>query len=254
MKCILCMYLLYVCEFSCHLSTPESHWHLESDSLCLPASNIVNRPEFNSVWWDKSQTKIRHDSSSHASWGFFGIDILYKEWTLLYTHYYCFALVSILLFGIWSVLNNYCLEFVSQGNCLVIPVEEIRHAEFSPSRTCRLEGCSSTLLASPLSRGILLALIFFCTAHEAGHFNAEIAPIDVKAKKGKVPMTYDEHPRPQTTLEQMAKLPTVFKKGGTVTAANASVSVQAAASNFLTEKWSLDDAAEITNLGVFLVL
>lgn len=37
-------------------------------------------------------------------------------------------------------------------------------------------------------------------------------------------MTQDEHPRPQTTPEQMAKLPPVFKKGGTVTAANASVS------------------------------
>ncbi|XP_034452201.1 3-ketoacyl-CoA thiolase, mitochondrial [Hippoglossus hippoglossus] len=59
-------------------------------------------------------------------------------------------------------------------------------------------------------------------AHEAGHYTAEIAPIDVKAKKGKVSMAQDEHPRPQTTLEQMAKLPTVFKKGGTVTAANAS--------------------------------
>lgn len=64
----------------------------------------------------------------------------------------------------------------------------------------------------------------FFTAHEAGHYTAEIAPIDVKAKKGKVSMAQDEHPRPQTTLEQMAKLPTVFKKGGTVTAANASVS------------------------------
>lgn len=59
-------------------------------------------------------------------------------------------------------------------------------------------------------------------AHDAGHFTAEIAPIDVKYKKGTVPMTQDEHPRPQTTLEQMAKLPPVFKKGGTVTAANAS--------------------------------
>jgi len=34
----------------------------------------------------------------------------------------------------------------------------------------------------------------------------------------------DEHPRPQTTLEGLAKLPAVFKKGGTVTAGNASVS------------------------------
>uniref|UniRef100_A0AAY4E2V6 Acetyl-CoA acyltransferase 2 n=1 Tax=Denticeps clupeoides TaxID=299321 RepID=A0AAY4E2V6_9TELE len=59
-------------------------------------------------------------------------------------------------------------------------------------------------------------------AHDAGRFDAEIAPIEVKAKKGKVPMTQDEHPRPQTTREQMARLPPVFKKNGTVTAANAS--------------------------------
>ena len=32
----------------------------------------------------------------------------------------------------------------------------------------------------------------------------------------------DEHPKPQTTIEQMAKLPPVFKKGGVVTAASAS--------------------------------
>ena len=37
-------------------------------------------------------------------------------------------------------------------------------------------------------------------------------------------MDTDEHPRPEVTLESLAKLPTVFKKGGTVTAANASVS------------------------------
>ena len=35
-------------------------------------------------------------------------------------------------------------------------------------------------------------------------------------------MDADEHPKPQTTIEQMAKLPTVFKKGGVVTAASAS--------------------------------
>ena len=65
--------------------------------------------------------------------------------------------------------------------------------------------------------------MFAVLGHEAGCFTAEIAPIEVKAKKGKVPMAQDEHPRPQTTLEQMAKLAPVFKKGGTVTAANASV-------------------------------
>ena len=43
---------------------------------------------------------------------------------------------------------------------------------------------------------------------------------------GDVVMDMDEHPRPQTTPEQMAKLPPVFKKGGTVNAANASVCIQ----------------------------
>lgn len=51
-----------------------------------------------------------------------------------------------------------------------------------------------------------------------------MAPVELKAKKGKVTMAQDEHPRPQTTVEQMAKLPPVFKKEGTVNAGNASVS------------------------------
>ncbi|GCC31176.1 3-ketoacyl-CoA thiolase, mitochondrial [Chiloscyllium punctatum] len=60
------------------------------------------------------------------------------------------------------------------------------------------------------------------TAHEAGYFKEELAPIEVKIKKGVQSITHDEHPRPNTTAEQMAKLPTVFKKNGTVTAGNAS--------------------------------
>lgn len=73
---------------------------------------------------------------------------------------------------------------------------------------------------------VQLWFLFLFTAHEAGYYTAEIAPIDVKARKGKVSMAQDEHPRPQTTLEQMAKLTPVFKKGGTVTAANASVGLR----------------------------
>lgn len=63
-------------------------------------------------------------------------------------------------------------------------------------------------------------------AHDAGYFNAEMAPIEVKTKKGKQTMEQDEHPKPQTTIEQLGKLPPVFKKDGTVTAGNASVSSQ----------------------------
>jgi acetyl-CoA acyltransferase 2 len=59
-------------------------------------------------------------------------------------------------------------------------------------------------------------------ANAKGVFEAEITPVEVKTKKGKQMMTADEYPRPQTTLEQLGKLPTVFKKDGTVTAGSAS--------------------------------
>ncbi|XP_010959686.1 3-ketoacyl-CoA thiolase, mitochondrial [Camelus dromedarius] len=59
-------------------------------------------------------------------------------------------------------------------------------------------------------------------ANDAGYFHNEMAPIEAKTKKGKQTMQVDEHPRPQSTLEQLNKLPPVFKKEGTVTAGNAS--------------------------------
>lgn len=59
-------------------------------------------------------------------------------------------------------------------------------------------------------------------ANDAGYFNAEMAPIEIKTRKGTQKVEQDEHPRPQTTAEQMAKLAPVFKKDGTVTAGNAS--------------------------------
>ncbi|XP_055415231.1 3-ketoacyl-CoA thiolase, mitochondrial isoform X2 [Bubalus kerabau] len=59
-------------------------------------------------------------------------------------------------------------------------------------------------------------------ANDAGYFDYEMAPVEVKTRKGKETMQVDEHPRPQTTMEQLNKLPPVFKKEGTVTAGNAS--------------------------------
>jgi acetyl-CoA acyltransferase 2 len=59
-------------------------------------------------------------------------------------------------------------------------------------------------------------------AHEAGHFAAEMAPMDIKIKRKPVSMDYDEHPKPKTTLEQLNKLKPVFKKDGAVNAGNAS--------------------------------
>ena len=45
----------------------------------------------------------------------------------------------------------------------------------------------------------------------------------VKGKKGPEEFKVDEHPKPNSTIEQLAKLAPVFKKDGTITAANASV-------------------------------
>ena len=59
-------------------------------------------------------------------------------------------------------------------------------------------------------------------AHKAGYFKQEIAPIELTSRKGTEIFEVDEHPRPDATLEKMATLPAVFKKGGTVTAGNAS--------------------------------
>lgn len=59
-------------------------------------------------------------------------------------------------------------------------------------------------------------------AHEAGAFKAEIAPVPIKVKGKEVQFEVDEHPRPKTTIEGLAKLPTLFKKDGLVSAGTAS--------------------------------
>ncbi len=60
-------------------------------------------------------------------------------------------------------------------------------------------------------------------AISSGRFKDEIVPVEVKKKKETVIFDTDEHCRPQTTLEGLAKLRPAFKKdGGTVTAGNAS--------------------------------
>jgi acetyl-CoA acyltransferase len=60
-------------------------------------------------------------------------------------------------------------------------------------------------------------------AKAAGVFAEEIEPVCIPGKKGAVTsVSEDEHPRGDTTLEVLAKLPAPFRKGGTVTAGNAS--------------------------------
>lgn len=69
------------------------------------------------------------------------------------------------------------------------------------------------------------------TARDGKKFNGEIVPIEVKNGKEIMLFSKDEQPRDNTSLEALEKLPTVFKKEGTVTAGNSS---------------SLNDAAAMT--------
>jgi 3-oxoadipyl-CoA thiolase len=59
-------------------------------------------------------------------------------------------------------------------------------------------------------------------AMAAGYFAEEIVPVEVRGKDGMVPVAKDEHPRPGTTLEALAKLKPIVREGGTITAGNAS--------------------------------
>lgn len=60
-------------------------------------------------------------------------------------------------------------------------------------------------------------------AQSTGRLAQEIVPVTIPKRKGDpVVVDKDEHPRGDTTLEQLAKLPTPFRKDGTVTAGNAS--------------------------------
>ena len=60
-------------------------------------------------------------------------------------------------------------------------------------------------------------------AQENGRLALEIVPVEVpRGKQEPLRVTRDEHPRGDTTIEKLAKLPTPFRKGGTVTAGNAS--------------------------------
>jgi acetyl-CoA acyltransferase 2 len=62
----------------------------------------------------------------------------------------------------------------------------------------------------------------FAAAQEAGRLAEEIAPVELATKKGPVQFARDEHPRPDTTLESLKRLPKVFKKDGVIHAGAAS--------------------------------
>ena len=70
-------------------------------------------------------------------------------------------------------------------------------------------------------------------AQAAGYFAQEIVPVTIAGKKGDTIIAVDEHPRPETTAEGLAKLKPIVKPDGTVTAGNASGVNDGAAAMFI---------------------
>ncbi len=70
-------------------------------------------------------------------------------------------------------------------------------------------------------------------AWQAGRFDDEVVPVEVRSRKGVEVFSRDDHMRPDSTLEGLAKLPPAFGKSGCVTAGNASGIVDGAAALLL---------------------
>jgi acetyl-CoA C-acetyltransferase len=79
-------------------------------------------------------------------------------------------------------------------------------------------------------------------AIEKGYFKDQIAPLELKTRKGTVVFDRDEHPRADATLEGLAKLRAAFKKDGSVTAGNASGINDGAAAVVLMEQGAAQTA------------
>ncbi len=76
----------------------------------------------------------------------------------------------------------------------------------------------------------------FANAQAAGHFEAQIVPVEMPGKKGSAKFHRDEHNRPETTLEALARLKPAFRPNGTITAGNAPGLNDAAAAMVLAEE------------------
>jgi acetyl-CoA acetyltransferase family protein len=78
-------------------------------------------------------------------------------------------------------------------------------------------------------------------AWDAGKFKDEVTPVEIKSRKGVTVVDKDDHLRPDTTLEGLAKLPAAFSKEGSVTAGNASGIVDGGAALILASGKAVKD-------------
>lgn len=95
----------------------------------------------------------------------------------------------------------------------------------------------------------------FSAAQAAGKFKDEITPVELHSRKGPKVFDKDEHNRPDTTLEALAKLHPAFRKDGTITAGNApglnsGASAMIVAERGWAERHQLEPMARLVSYGV----
>jgi len=98
----------------------------------------------------------------------------------------------------------------------------------------------------------------FAAAQADGHFRSQIVPVEVSGKKGPMEFDKDEHNRPDTTLETLARLKPAFRPNGTITAGNApglndAASAMVLADGEWAEKRGLAPTARLVSYGIAAV-
>ncbi|MDY7030399.1 MAG: acetyl-CoA C-acetyltransferase [Thermodesulfobacteriota bacterium] len=130
------------------------------------------------------------------------------------------TLVDLMVYdGLWDIFNGYHMGITAENIAESFSITREEQDEFA---------AESQMKAAK--------------AIEGGRFKDEIVPIEIPQRKGD-PKIFDtdEHPRPKTTKETLAKLSPAFKKGGTVTAGNASGINDGAAALVVMSKEKADD-------------
>ena len=98
----------------------------------------------------------------------------------------------------------------------------------------------------------------FAAAQAAGHFKQQIVPVEVPGRKGPTVFDKDEHNRPDTTLETLARLKPAFRTDGTITAGNApglndAASAMVLADRAWADKRGLAASARLVGYGIAAV-
>ena len=105
------------------------------------------------------------------------------------------------------------------------------------------ENCASTYAISreDQDRYAIRSQQLADAAWRAGRLREEVVPVEITSRKGVEVFEKDDHMRPDTTLEGLAKLPAAFSKNGCVTAGNASGIVDGGAALLLASETAVRD-------------